>query len=430
MSAPPSIRAAVAIASFAIAAVASWLTARAPAAASQGLLEIVAENTPQDGPMAAENARPDRSSAAAGAAFERALAGVLDPSSQGPFTGERLEELCSGYNGVAVIASSPGIPYARAWAKQEPQQMFDWFQKRGIFAAGHILLTGTLFSAWAEKDPNAALHAAMQCSGKNDRADALTAVISVLRKSDPGRAVAVATEHLALLAGENAAVFSACANKSEFRDNWSFLTMLPPGNLRGAVMAKVFNASSGGDAMNMATEFWQEIPENLRLEIISGEIANGGLENSAFIGDWSSGFTGAADIQRKYIEQTGNPALAREFLDKAGTDWALRDPEAAITWAQNNLKGADLIMAAAELFGPAAKEHYETAVSLWESLPEGPLRARAAGHIAAGVLPERQAEADALLESLSPADRRQAESARRDAVPDTPLIPFDGPCPP
>lgn len=288
--------------------------------------------------------------------------------------------------------------------------MFDWLQKQGRFAPsmgerhGAYTLTTTLFQKWAQRDPSQALAAAKTIRGPAfDLPFALVTIIEVLRKSDPARAAAEAAENLPLLASQRTGSFNA--HDADYTETWHSLRSLPPGRDRGTLLARFLDEVARRRETESA-RLWRELPEDMQREMLAS--GGTGIRKSDSLGQ-------IEEIQRAYVEQTGNPRTAEAFLRVGAREWVQRDPAAAIAWAQQHLKGKQRVDGTAPLFSAGAAENFDATLQVWQSLPDGILRARAAGHLAGWAPASRKAEMDALMDSLSPADRNIALSIRRGA---------------
>ena len=92
-------------------------------------------------------------------------------------------------------------------------------------------------------------------------------------------------------------------------------------------------------------------------------------------------------------------------MEVHGPAWAKRNLAGALDWAQAHLKGKSRIEHSARLFEPAASWDFDTALRIWQTLPDSFFKVRAAGAISKGAPPDRKAEAEALIHSLSERDR-------------------------
>ena len=275
----------------------------------------------------------------------------------------------------------------------------------------------TLFGEWAKRDANAAVAAALRCASKRDRAEAVIDVIESLRKTDPARAASLAAENLAVFGTDSLRGFSAYGEGP--KDTWDFLTALPAGNERGALLARYFKdivRYHGDDCARV----WKEMPEAMRQEVVAGGFTGTYLGRSGFPGPGElpaapATLEGLEDLHRRHIETGGDADAARGFLNTTGRAWAERDPAAAIAWAQQHLKGELRVTGTAKLFTCAATSDFDAALRTWQTLPDGILRARAAGRIAAAAAHARSEEVGALLATLPPGDLAIAEAERKQA---------------
>ena len=400
MPAPPLPRALTALLAFIAAAVAGWLSAPEPPA-SPGMATAIAARAPS--PRAKE--KTVMTPAAEISRLEREFLLTLDPDAAGPCNGERLRELLRNIPFDGPAGTRP-FAYAKRWAAQAPQEMFDWLQSHGGMVQpmgdGRSATTfiTTLFHAWAQRDPDKALAAALQVQGQFERPQAIAAVIESTRKTDPSRALTFASANMATLATGRIGYLSA--QGADYRQVWNLLRQLPPGPDRGTVLANFYDDICRYHTADSAP-LWQETPEAVRRE----------MSTSGYNRMFTPGtLADVADYQRAHVEATGDQKIAGHFLQNEGHQWARRDPAAAIAWAQQHLKGRQRVEGTAQLFRIAAVDNFDATLQVWHSLPEGLLRARAAGHLAAVAPTARVPEIKSLLESLSPADRAAAGVVR------------------
>ena len=302
--------------------------------------------------------------------------------------------------------------YSSAWAKQDPQGMFEWFQRRGGFslpARDANTTYGFLYQIFPEltkKNPDAAITAALSCPTKRDCAEALIHVIEQLRKTDPVRATSLASEHLAKL--ETTHGWNAYGK--DYRETWDFLTALPAGKSRGKVISRYFEEVIRYHSKDSG-QLWKDMPDALRREIVAGGFSGTYLPNL----ESTEQLEGISGLQREHIESTGDAMTTRQWLGTGAREWAGRDPAAAVAWAQQNLKGQPRLEGTAQLFSAGAAQDFAATLRVWQSLPDGILKAHATGHLAAGAPEARKAETEALLESLPPTDRAIANTAKKAA---------------
>jgi hypothetical protein len=399
------------------AAIAGWCSIREPDNAAARVDIPALPDKPSETP-AADAPKPARTSGAALAGLEQELVRALDPGA-GTFTGERLAELVQEDFATDLPGPNAAFSYAKGWAAKNPREMFDWFQRRGGFTlpmlgsnGGSFGFLRSLFHPWGNKDPAAAVSAALSITGKRDRAAALVEVIGVIRKSDPARAAGLAAEHLEKLGADTVHGFSAYGQ--DYRETWDFLRALPAGNTRDGMLARFFDEVTRYHGKDCA-QLWQEMPVELRRSLVAGGFEGMHLGDAESAAGSPGTLEGLNDLRREHIEATGDPRAIRTWLNTGAHEWAQRDPAAAIAWTQQHLKGEQRVTATAQMFSASAGKNFDTTLQLWHSLPDGILRARAAGNLAAGAPAERKTEVDALLESLSPADRSIANTARNAA---------------
>ena len=409
------LRLAISTAIFFIAAVVGWHGVSAVHVALGTSLPVL----PAKLPAAATVANAARGQSLLGAEndavmkLEQQLLRTIDPTPLS-HNGERLMELCLDEHPEDLPGSNAALSYVMSWAKQDPQGMFEWFQRRGGFSLPARDANTTygfliqIFLELTKKDPDEAITAALSCPTKNDCAEALIFVIEQLRKTDPARAASLASEHLAKL--ETAGGYGWSANGKNYGETWDFLSALPPGKSRGKVMSGYFEEVIRYHRKDSA-QLWKDMPEVLRREIVAGGFSGTDLPNL----ESTEQLEGISGLQREHIESTGDAITTRKWLGTGAREWAGRDPAAAVAWAQQNLKGLQRLEGTAQLFSAGAAQDFAATLRVWQSLPDGILKAHATGHLVAGAPEARKAETEALLESLPPTDRAIANTAKKAA---------------
>lgn len=405
------LRLGISTAIFFIAAVVGWHGVSAVPVAPGTSLPVLPAKLPAAATVANAAGKPTLLGAENDAVMklEQQLLRTIDPTALS-HNGERLMELCLDEHPEDLPGSNVAS-YSSAWAKQDPQGMFEWFQRRGGFSLPARDANTTygflnqIFLELTKKDPDEAITAALSCPTKNDCAEALIHVIEQLRKTDPARAASLASEHLAKL--ETAGGYGWSANGKNYGETWDFLSALPPGKSRGKVISRFFEKVIRHDSKD-SVQLWKNMPDVLRREIVAGGLNSPGLESTEQL-------EGISGLQREHIESTGDAMTTRQWLGTGAREWAGRDPAAAVAWAQQNLKGQPRLEGTAQLFSAGAAQDFAATLRVWQSLPDGILKAHATGHLAAGAPEARKAETEALLESLPPTDRAIANTAKKAA---------------
>lgn len=413
-------RAAAALLSFAIAATAGWLTAESDVQEKPRAIPSAAVR-PAPPPTTAAALSAAKSPVAAVAALERTLLASLDPAGE-IHSGERLAELCLGDHPQDLPGLNEAFSYASRWAAKDPQGMFEWFLQRGKFTLAAVDSSygflSNIFREWAKHDAKAAVAAALRCSAKRDRAEAIATVIEALRKTDPARAAGLAAEHIGILSPPKEAAHLFSAYGEGFEETWTLLRGLPSGKSRADILARYFEEVTRYHAGDVG-RLWREAPEDVRRDLVAGGFEfryAAMLRDAAKSGEKPPVFDGLPELMRQHAETSGDPQAAKKFLDTAGSEWAQRDPAGAVSWALAHLKGEQRVNGTAELFLSAAARDFDEAVREWQSLPDGILKARAAGNMAAGAPEERKADMQALLENLPSGDLSIVEASRSVAV--------------
>ncbi len=237
-------------------------------------------------------------------------------------------------------------------------------------------------------------------------------------RSDPERARHVLTEQGEFLARWAPEIRLSYDGVSHGPDDLNFLASLPAGPLRGRLLSLVLASAVDSYSKSShaeATAFWEDLPRDVKQDIVA---AGFGLLTSMLMdfGTYDgvkplSPFEDEAELFRHHAESSGSASAARDFIRGHGDSWAASDPAAAVSWSLADLKGNNRLSYTASLFEAAAHSDYDRAVAVWQTLPPGVLKARAAGALVAGTSESRMPDALALLDTLSPHDRGIAEEA-------------------
>ena len=342
------------------------------------------------------------------------------------YSREELDKLDTGESlGDGFRGPNQGLAYASRWAAHDPEAVFAWIERRG-FMPGLLTMdqsrefVSVLFEAWIEKTPEDALAAAVRFSRPAHRAQALALVLQNLWRSDPARARELIAQHAGLLASGPERVLRY--EKDDLGPvDLEFLKSLPPGPARGKLLAGLLSDSAQSDSVwdssktesaNHAAAFWNSAPDDLKRELVAGGFS---LSYAQSYEDQSAGrkvpLLGADVLLREHAEATGDFFDLLNFAEGPAKEWARRDLEAAFAWTQAHLKGETRLELSAELFRQTAASDFDHAVEVWQSLPDGVLKARAAGTLTGGAPEERKAEAQAIMDGLSTAYREIARGA-------------------
>ncbi|HEX2750545.1 MAG TPA: hypothetical protein VHM91_21245 [Verrucomicrobiales bacterium] len=261
------------------------------------------------------------------------------------------------------------------------------------------------------------MQAALTCSRGENRGPAVQAIVSIVLRTDPPRAIAFLAEHMEFFSGSRDLPLSA--KDGSYRAIWDAITQLPAGSGRGALLARYLD-DLWASRREESVRIWQELPANLRAELVTGSFTGSVAMLHGFrVPQEIPALEGMNEMRRRYVETTGDAAAAQHFVaSRNGREWAQRDPAAAIAWAQQYLKGEVRLRAIPDLFYPAAAQNFDAALQALEVLPPGAVRARAIGNLAAAASAEHAAEVKTLLATLQGDDRRLADIARNTADSD------------
>jgi hypothetical protein len=294
------------------------------------------------------------------------------------------------------------IEYSFGWADEAPEEMLAWLiQQNGYSYQRALSPASILFGSWAKKDMAAALAAVPKIPNPDLRRQALASTLEVLCTSDPARARELLLQNLSL--------FLADGGRSSFKPfntsqtTCDMLLTLPPGEARTHLLAGLLTSMADWSldgVSQYAISHWKKASGAERREWVAAGFSSGK--------DNATSFDGLETLMRQRAEITGDPAVAQSFVTIQGEAWAKRDLPGAFNWTQAHLKGKCRVEEGVKLFGYAASQDFDTAIGTWKNLPDGILKARAAGEIAKNSPPARKAEAEAIIESLSKHDKNLA----------------------
>jgi len=311
---------------------------------------------------------------------------------------DRNASFCGG--GGAVIS------YVSEWAEQAPEEMFAWLvRKDGSSFQRELFPTYLLFGEWAKNNLEAALAAVDRIPNRKIKAQALFTSLESLCQNNPEHARKLMIQNLDLFTPGDPSPVTKCYETG--KPMCDLLLSLPPSGERTFLLAKLLRDMAGWNAetQTQAQAVWEQSSEPLRLELVAAGFVNDRYDVNK---DNLPSFAGLADLLKQQAEASGDPAAVKKFLDTQGPAWAKTDLAGALEWTQDHLKGKNRVERGAELFGYAAAGDFDATLDLWQSLPDGYLKIRAAGAIANRAPADRKADAQAVLESLSEHDRLRA----------------------
>ncbi len=302
---------------------------------------------------------------------------------------------------------SRALGYASSWAASDPRGMFAWLQQQGHMPGPErsdqsLYYTAALFSNWARTDMEAALAAASLVRRDSSQAHAFMSLLPLLWRDNPDRAREVIGKYGSLFTP--ALLFEYGNDQTGPRD-LEFLASLPPGKTRGTLLSLLLTDaatapdvrdSSRSHAPDMAIAFWNEASGGQKQELVDAGFS---LRDARVYGTVETPpvFEGMEDLVREKAESSGDARTAAEFIRGHGQAWAARDPDAALAWARDHLKGQDRLELSARLFRTFAENDFDHAVEMWRSLPPGRVKILAASSLADGTSPSRRQETLSLL---------------------------------
>jgi hypothetical protein len=380
---------------FVLGAVAAWL-AGSPVSDASATAETFLRSSRQ---REAETAR-SRDPVQIAAQFESEMVNYRAP----PKAIHDADGMESVFKSDRMTQSFPGggggwISYSMEWAEDSPEDMFAWLiHQGGSDFKQRVNSAAILFNTWAVKDREAALAAIFKISDTDIRRQALASSLEILYQTHPDRARELMTQNLELFSsGLGGTPFKAYDTGKTTCD---LLLSLPHGEVRTQLLADLLSSlatwSMDGTAA-YAISIWNQAPESQRRELVAAGF-DSSKENSA-------SFDGLEDIMRDRAETSNDPRVAEMFMQNHGPALAKRDLAGTLDWAHAHLKGKARVEQCAELFESAASQDFDTTLATWQTLPEGILKARAAGAMSKGAPASRKTEAEAVIQSLSAQDQ-------------------------
>jgi hypothetical protein len=325
---------------------------------------------------------------------------------------------------IRQCASLPGgdqaiFSYLEQWTALDPRGVFAWFDRRGSPGGRFLqdydgLRASMLFRIWAEQDLEAALTAAARLKFPGRRAQGLATTLQALAKTDPDRAREFFKAHLALFAS-----IPGLYLDYDYYDKGAaalnFLSSIPSGKARGNLLASLLQTLSSAFSPVESSKFWEQAPDGVKQDLVAAGFSAASLADTR--PDGRPLFPDLENRLRQQAEISGDPGAAEKFVDTYGYSWAARDLDSALAWSRTHLKGRARLESSAGFFYSAAEANFDHAVLTWQSLPPGILKAKAAGALLAGTPDARKADAEALLETLSPHDLSIAQQSAADQAP-------------
>lgn len=299
-----------------------------------------------------------------------------------------LHERYSGQKGGLMSA----FRYSFEWAKNDPAGMFEWFNQYPTDSVyERQSLTETLFSEWPKQDMAAALAAIPLITHAESRAQALVSTLEVLCQKDPARARELLLQNLDNLEPLKTVHFGYEAGNARTE----LLLALPPGRIRSLLLSEHINILSrtyGDGKAALAVELCNRCSNEEKCDLVTA-----GLRSDR-TGEFQ--LDGLEDLIKQHAETTHDPAQASRFLDQYGGSWAEREPDRALAWAMEHLKGKERTDQSLSLLAHAASKNFDGAMRVWQSLPEDSLRDRAAKILADAAPAGHEVEKATLLDSL------------------------------
>lgn len=312
------------------------------------------------------------------------------------YSGEEMEAILNIRDLPTCGSGMAKIEHSLGWARENPPEMFEWLVRQSMVSGNkRQSLAQILFSEWATQNMSAALAAIPRISDPEMRAQSLITTLEILCQKDPVKAQELLHENLQTL--ESLKTVDLGYDHGKTRTE--LLLSLPPGKTRSMLLAANIRSltlfSSDGDEA-LAADLWAKLPDDERREMVaegltsssSSEIPLDGLEN----------------LVKQQAETTNDPARSRQFIDQYGESWAQRDPASAVPWAMAHLQGKARMDLTLKLIESAASKNFDETMRVWQGLPDGSLRDRAAKILAEAAPTNYEAEKTILQDSLPKTD--------------------------
>lgn len=313
-----------------------------------------------------------------------------------PFSGTEFDKLVADRSGTGGESAES---YAGRWARADPDGLAAWILQARW--KPHYV-TWVLFHTWAQTDDRAARTALEKWPAhwKDERRQAIGAMIAGLGSTHPAAAGALAMDHLPLLA-EGSSYIGRSPFFQGFKQSdafWKVIAALPRDASRNKVLAAYLNLGVHNDAEIMKR--WKDASVKLRLDLVEGGFPNGKNVDEAI-------FDGLPDMILEHALKTGD----RSALYNGLREQVRRDSDRlgdSVALSRERMTGRDRAEFPAELISLAARQNFPKALDYWRSLPDGLMKVRAAGALEMAAPPEFKSRMEAEISKLPPADIKRA----------------------
>ncbi len=307
------------------------------------------------------------------------------------FSGSEFDKLLADHSGTGAESAQS---YATRWAGADPAGMWEWVSSRAGWKPDYV--SWVVFHSWARKDAKAAVAAfgKLPAYPTEERSRALGALIAGLGVSDAAAARELAQTQLPLLAG-NPRFYAGFKGSDSF---WKVLAGLPDGPDRNKVLAGYLNACPQNDGE--VGRRWGEAPESIRLSLVAGGFPTGQDLSDAVFASLPE------MVVRQAVASGDGDALYRGLLGQVKRDPAKLNE--SVILAQEKMTGRNRVECPAELFRLAGEQDFALALDCWRSLPDGLVKARAAGALEKAAPEDFKSVMETEISRLSPADIKRA----------------------
>jgi len=287
---------------------------------------------------------------------------------------QELPELLS--NGT--LSTDEALPLIRRWAEKDPAACWAWYLRDGRRSLGDFSPTNLIFSAWAQKDPEAAM-TTLRASSWEVRSSAADGILEAWALGEGEVADSLFPHLSGLLNSSNAPIYWAGGKDSERLG--ARLLALPPGTARTAMLSK-FGTGLFEKDWQSALVWSQRVPEAERAGIHERWAATALQTKSRVIYFRGDGSVSPAPERlawaQKWLTEEADAATRTRLGPKYVEALSASDPAAALTWAHESLGGLPLSQAIKNIVEAQAGKDRDSAMALLDSLPPGGLRLQAA----------------------------------------------------
>jgi len=286
-----------------------------------------------------------------------------------------LPELLSS----GTLSADEAQQLIRRWAAQDPAACWAWYLREGRRSLGDFSPANLIFSAWAQKDPEAAM-TTLRASSWEVRSLAADGILEAWALGEGAVADSLFRHLGSLLNFSNAPIYWGGSKDAERLG--ARLLALPPGATRTALLSK-FGTGLFEKDWRSALAWSQRVPEAERAGILERWAATAlqTLSRVTYLLDAGGSKPPAPERlvwAQKWLIEEADAATRTRLGPRYVEALSASDPAAALTWAHESLGGLPLSQAIKNIVEAQAGKDREAAMALLDSLPPGGLRLQAA----------------------------------------------------